>query len=323
MIDWPRFLGSIGVPFVTKGRNVARGHIGIKCPFCGDADPSEHMGIRLTDGAWGCFRNPEHRGRSPIYLVARLRHCSMDEARELVESNTYAEDISIADLRKRMERLDADLDAPQRKTLDFPDSFRKFVETATFADKRIHTYLRRRGFPNVLEVASFYGLRLATSGSWRSRVIFPLVIDGELRGWTGRAIVKATARYKTFPEDESVRELVWNHDGAKEGGRLLLVTEGPFDGMKIDWYGRSCGVRAIGNLGVSCNPAKAALICDLADRYDQVGVMLDAQANARAIDLQNALALSHARWIGIPAEVEDPGALSPADARRLTRRLVR
>ena len=42
------------IPYVTTGPNVARGHFAIKCPFCGEADPSEHLGIEESTGRWGC-----------------------------------------------------------------------------------------------------------------------------------------------------------------------------------------------------------------------------------------------------------------------------
>src|SRR6185503_11264139 len=41
LMDWEHTLSQHGVPYATRGPNVARGAIAVKCPFCGPADPSE------------------------------------------------------------------------------------------------------------------------------------------------------------------------------------------------------------------------------------------------------------------------------------------
>src|SRR5262245_59631880 len=84
MFDWPQFLTRNRIPFVTEGKNTPRGSIGIKCPFCGVADPSEHMVIRLSGKGWRCWRDQSHSGSSPERLIQALIHCSLAAALELV-----------------------------------------------------------------------------------------------------------------------------------------------------------------------------------------------------------------------------------------------
>src|SRR5271166_3036315 len=71
MIDIETTLRTYGIHFVTAGSNVAAHHINIKCPWCSH-DPSEHLGIDLRTGMWGCWRDPAHRGRSLNRLLYKL-----------------------------------------------------------------------------------------------------------------------------------------------------------------------------------------------------------------------------------------------------------
>jgi hypothetical protein len=65
-LDWRQLLTDNRVPFIERGPNVKRGEINIRCPFCGSADPSYHMGLNLDSGWWSCWRNKDqHSGKSP------------------------------------------------------------------------------------------------------------------------------------------------------------------------------------------------------------------------------------------------------------------
>ena len=87
MFDWVEFLQKHNIEYVTQGSNVAHGNVNIKCPMCGPRDPSHHMGIAIDGAGWSCWRNPQHRGRSPVYLVALLAHVSVTRAREKTGAN--------------------------------------------------------------------------------------------------------------------------------------------------------------------------------------------------------------------------------------------
>ena len=80
MLDVLTFLDHNRIPYRTNGPNCAKGHVVIKCPFCGDEDPSEHLGIQLSTGYWGCWRNSSHRGRRPHRLIMRLLGCNQSSS---------------------------------------------------------------------------------------------------------------------------------------------------------------------------------------------------------------------------------------------------
>ena len=71
-----------GVPYVSQGKNVKKGHINVACPFCGD-DPSFHLGINTDTLAWSCWRNSSHRGNYPHKLVKKLLNWSWPRVQEM------------------------------------------------------------------------------------------------------------------------------------------------------------------------------------------------------------------------------------------------
>src|SRR5687767_1990310 len=87
--DWLGFLDGYGVPYITRGANVARNHVSVHCPFCGAEDESQHMSINLQDKGWRCYRADTHQGKNPARLVAGLLGISRAEADRLVGNNVY------------------------------------------------------------------------------------------------------------------------------------------------------------------------------------------------------------------------------------------
>lgn len=321
-LDWLSFLSSRGIEYIERGPNVARGHVNIRCPFCGPDDPSHHMGIRLEDGAWGCWRDQTHRGRSPVKLIAALTGCSFREARDLADSGA-PRDVPMDELAGKLAALDSE-GTERAAALEWPEETRIFTRCPTGADLPIQRYLFSRGFDNPPGLSRDYDIRYARRGMWKCRVLFPLRDPGgELRGWTGRSITeRSVARYRTHPMGEGARRLLWNADRAREGSTLVLV-EGPFDALKLDLYGRSEGIRSVALLGVSCPPPKQERLFELASGFRRLVVLLDSAALAQAVALSSSLAFMNAEVARLPEGRKDPGALSGAQARALVRDLDR
>src|SRR5580765_4061889 len=100
-MNWVEFFTTNSINYVTRGPNTKRGEASVKCPWCAD-DPSEHLGVNLTTDAWGCLRNPAHRGKSPVYLIMGLLHCSHNQA-ELIHKQYNIADPD--DLESALETL--------------------------------------------------------------------------------------------------------------------------------------------------------------------------------------------------------------------------
>src|SRR5690554_4770393 len=101
VMDWVAFLTQYNVDFITEGPNLAHGNVGVRCPFCGD-DPSYHMGISLDGHGWNCWRNGQHRGRSPIRLIQALTGVSREKALAIAGHSRYVPEDFLSRVRENM-----------------------------------------------------------------------------------------------------------------------------------------------------------------------------------------------------------------------------
>lgn len=316
--DWSGFLIAAGVDHVIGPNGAVRsGHVGINCPRCAN-DTKHFFSIELTSGkVRGCWWDRTH-WLSPRELVAELAHVSIDRAKEIIEEGEFA---SVESPKTLLDELEKD-DAPRVSTIPaittWPEECLRFTRNPKQAERQFHTYLISRGFSNPYAVARKYGLRWCVSGRWKMRVLFPLTIDGTLRGWTGRAITKAArARYLTEPKGDGVRHLIWNEYETRNGGRGLIFCEGPFDALKLDWHTHALGVRAAALLGLNAGSAKLSAAARLARGFDGVAIVLDAGAEAQGMDVAERLAVLAPRVGALPEGRKDPGELRGREARNL------
>lgn len=318
--DLAQFVIRRGIDHVTRGPNVARGHINIKCPFCGD-DPSHHLGIQVKGGAWGCWRDRRHRGKDPRRLVQALLRCSLDEADRIVVDGSDLLAVGVDGLTEQLKALDAEPRRVVSKRVVWPDGVYPVDEQPNA--KRARVYLEERGFlaGDVLAVANHYGLRVGVSGEWRGRLLVPVVDRGRLIGWTGRAMGKAEIKYRAHPGGDTIKRYLLNADAARlPGAEVLVVVEGPLDTIKLDWYGRGCGVVVVGLMGASWTPTQTAALVALGGSFRRVVVLLDPDADVQALDLQSRLRSVRAVVHRLDV-APDPGALTPGQARRLAHQL--
>ncbi len=306
--NFQHFLEREGIKYTIKGVNVKRGNINIKCPFCSD-DPSDHMGISLTTGYWSCWRNDFHRGKRPERLIRAITGCTWDEAAQIAGSDKIVEDATFDDLKQRL--ADTEDKEEQIEELEFEDAFRK-IKNDGYGMKFI-SYLHKRGFTSdTRKLIKQYGLMRCMSGRFKYRLIFPFHMDGKLIGWTGRTISKKDKlRYLSYPNDTTIKRFLYNYDQAnKTGGQRLVVVEGPFDCLKVDFYGQHYGVRAVGLLGVSTTEAQLALISRLSRRFDEVAFLMDSNALAQSMSIQSKMMVLRPLVLSLPRGVDDPGDLT-------------
>ena len=320
--DWRAFLESEGIEYVETGPNVAKGHINIQCPFCGPADPSHHMGLRLEDAAWACYRSADHRGRAPTYLVAKLANVSQQVAKQMVRLSKFPQEVDLDNLKERL-RSDG-VRVLAGHPIEMPSQLHQFrPHTSSKAERRFLDYLAARHVAPGMAVK--YGLRWAISGPFKHRVVFPIydakpkdtVAAGrKLVGLTGRAIVDAKARYWSFP---SLTDYLYLAERAVGGGHTLAITEGPMDALKLAIGGRNQSVRAVALLGLSVTPGKMERLAALAAAYERLVIVLDEAAAPDALKLQSRLSPLGAAVEFAPGE--DPGALTVEEAEKFARKL--
>lgn len=309
--DWREFCDRHSIPYVEQSSNVARNNINIKCPFCGLADKSEHMGLSLLGSDWGCWRDKTHRGRSPIGLVAMLLRIPKSAAAALVDEGKAP--APVEDLKNRLmaittktqhERFEAEY-------LSRPSSARPITQ----APPRYRNYMARRGYAGdaLLAVQERHGLL-----AYQSRILFPLRPKiGQVVGWYGRAIDKRTKpRYLAHPDGEVVKRYLWNQDNAR-GGQALFVVEGQFDALKIDLLGHEVGVHAVSCQTTSITDAQRAVLAKIGSFYEKIVVMFDPGAYQQAEQVRQELIGLPVVAQPTPPGVEDLGAMPPEQINRL------
>ena len=326
--NWKQFLRRHKINYVTSGPNVSKGFIAVRCPFCGEADPSEHMTIKLGGSFWRCWRNHSHGGSSRAVLIRRLLRCTEEEARRFAE-----EEVTVApatdELAERLSRLRSGLllEVPKNKVLEFPRGFMSLMSDNSMASAFVG-YMRQRGYrkSEVEWLVQAYDLRYTIVGDFAWRLIIPVCDrEGVLQTWTGRAVsANVEPRYKTL----SVRDgpalmatsstllglpLLW----AAPSPRALIICEGPFDAMRMTASGYALGVYATCLFGLQVHPDQRTLLQELGTHFSQLYLLLDTPAQLQRLPLGNQFFPLSLKPLELPSGVKDPGDLSAIQALEL------
>jgi hypothetical protein len=336
--DWLTFLNQHSIPFVTRGPNIGSGEAGVRCPMCGSGDHGQHLAINLSGRGWICRRNNEHRGVSPVRLIAGLLNISAQQAATMCGQSYVAlpgDEHSFGDQIAVM--LGASAPAPRlarrpARKLEMPPSFVPITTNSMMACF-CREYMQARGYSpeEVLEIGRLYDLRCTMVGAFNYRVIFPIRHRAGLMNWTGRAIAKAQGlRYKALSTDEKkakaeglpkallpLHECLWQEAALHEGGRCLVLNEGPMDSMRVDFYGRARDIRATCMFTKSLGPSQLSLLAKVAPKFQRRVLMLDASAIFDAQRMMDKLLPFCFELLELPAGPDDPAELTKLQMDRL------
>ncbi len=277
-----------------------------------------HLGVNSELGVYSCWRNPaQHRGRTLHKLIMLLRKCSYAEARTILGQQPLwlKEDQFNAFADNPSEWFTKQKEEPNK--LELSQEMRSFGSSYT-SEQLFVSYLVNRGFykSTILQFTQQYRLRWAVSGKFKNRIIIPNWLEDNLVNWTGRSIeAKQNVRYLTLSEGNgaiiNIKKIIFNWDQLiKQPGHLVVVCEGPFDALKLDWFGRARGLRATCLFGQMATMEQVAYIAALTDLYHGVIVMLDNTAAELAESLCDQLHWLPVRYYPLPDGVKDPGELS-------------
>lgn len=325
------FFDEYDIHYVTKGPNTKKGNVSIQCPFCGDMDTSQHMGVRIRDGVWGCWRDTAHRGRNPVRLIQSLLGCTWDEAKRLAGGKSAYKSDSFERLMANdwsgdngVETVDED----RPIELIMPKSFRRISDESRAAAP-YYVYLSKRRFKenSLSGLIKLYNLRYTLHGDYSKRIIFPYYMQGQLVTWTGRAIGRGL-RYKALAHEDSVvptKGTLYNYDRAAEGARVLLVSEGPLDVLKLDYAAHVYGLdaRAVGISSLTVEDDQAWLLNDLSYQYERVVIVLDRGESVGLSNITDKLGFIRNVDCYRMTEADDPGDLSLTEARDMLRKVIR
>jgi hypothetical protein len=325
MFDWRAFLSSNRIAYVSSGPNVSKGSVAIHCPYCGSADPSEHLVIRLNGKGWFCWRNKLHRGGSPVRLVATLLGCSFEQAAKLTGYTQY---LPPSDFLGAVKALLYPKDAKEdQRVLEFPEEFHPL---RVGSGRLYWNYLfNERGFDNddIAAMTREYDIHYCMRGAYSRRIIFLVYNLGKLVGWTGRSVDRtAFIRYRTLSQEKEKAEkegyepaigpindyLLWYDDLIEESENdpslTLMLCEGPMDGLKVNILGRKHGIRATCLFTSSPTPSQMELLYELVPRFKRSFLFLDRGMQHQAMRLQAELR-------ALAVEVAEPPGKDPGDLR--------
>lgn len=323
--DIERFYQQYKVDYITKGVNVKSGEINISCPFCnksGNADPSYHLGVDSSKGYYSCWRNSEHRGKSLHRLIMTIARCSYEAACELLGNKIVRIDNGYFD--EFMNNPDTFFDEviEIKKSLFLDVNFKEFGKSEI--ENPYLNYLSNRGFENVLDFCKLYDLRYCRVGSYRNRVILPIYYKNELVSWTGRHIGETDLRYLSLSEKSgaklSIKDMIFNFDYLSEVKKdILFVTEGPFDSLKLDYYGYDYGVAATCLFNKILRNTQISLLNKISDNFKKIVILLDSDELESNLKVLGAL-----NFLGKKVELgtmlegyKDPGELDKAGVLKL------
>lgn len=335
VLNWRRVLDSAGVEYVEHGANVKRGHVNIRCPFCGNADPSHHMGLDLETGWWSCWRNRrQHSGKSPLRLLVRLLGCSYYRAREIAGlTDGYVDPEGFDAVAARVMKRDGveRIEEVRRDFLHLPESDLAPLRYMGSTRKHYDYLVYERGFlrEDIPLLTRWYGVCAAVSGTYHDRILLPYIFQGELVAWTARAVADAKIRYLDLYKSECLIEpknTLYNHDCMIDGGDILLVVEGPIDTLKLDLYGRDWGVRTVGLSTNSISDDQIYLLEEGSYNFKHTLVMMDNAGSLGIVDsMKMKERLSQIRNLGfvsVPFGKKDGGDVSPSLVISFCRRLI-
>lgn len=312
--DIKAFLDRHNIFYREHGTGVKRGNVIIHCPYCGSDDKGEHLGISLSNGVWGCWRNSSHRGKDLAKLIINLIPISYAQARKLIGADNKVIEIDLFDeiATDGYFKNDTDKTKSLIRTLLLPKDFREFGSRAS---SPFESYLESRGFVDVLDVADTYNLKFAVTGPYKGRIIMPVYFNGQLVTWTSRAINNnASLRYRSLGEDDSsinIKKTIYNFDRASEGGDVLFIVEGPVDTLKVDYYLIGMEAHAVGLFSMTISDDQLYWLIQLFDKYNTVVLLLDS-GETESSDKGIALLSSTGKDINegeLPKGVSDPGEL--------------
>jgi len=318
-INWKRVLDQKHIEYIESGSGVAKGNIVVACPFCG-SDAWHYMGINLTNGFWGCWRNAKHRGKSPVRLLVALLKVSYGEALSIagldesfIDPDGY--EAIKNNLFKGQETKEAVVD--ECLPLVMPAEFQEITHDRV-RHSRFLQYLEKRGFPksHIAELCRVFKLRAAVSGKFKDRIIMPYYMDGELVTWTGRAIAETHLRYMDLSIEDSVipaKHTLYNYNATRRNSKILLVAEGPFDAVTCDFYSRDYGVRCVGLSTNSMTEDQTYMLEEVAGNFEQVLLVMDNASSLGVVDsfrIKEKLAtIKNIGYTGLPRGYKDFGEM--------------
>ena len=298
MIDTLRLLQNLNIPYISEGKNVSRGWVGISCPLC--HDHSNNGGFNLEKGYYSCWRCGYH----PLTkIVGALAHINEKQARLIIKQYNTPYHHSPPILKTPPRGVQ-----PPLNSLNLP---------GTTLTNHHCQYLIQRGF-HPQQLTSTYALTgTGPIGAYKHRIIIPIIQNGIIVSYQGRDITgKASLRYKPCRKENEIiphKHCLYNIDSCSD---TAVIVEGITDVWRL-------GPGAIATFGIIFTEEQIKTI--LSKKIKKAFILFDNEPQAQRQAQKLAYELSS---FGVLTEVitlnnvKDPAELTWENAARLMSSLI-
>lgn len=235
----------------------------LECPRCGKKDK---LWILKKNGhfvCWHCKETENFKGRCELALTEALGQSLEDVRAKLYDGGVPPGNLLEVDLRDFEEPQASEI--PVLTEIDWPvDS----APCSSNAGKKGSDYLLNRGI--TLDMMELYELRYRPS---QKRVLFPVIMNGKLYGYQGRATypTEGTKIPKILTSEGMRREFSLMFHDRLLGSRHAVICEGPVDALKA----HKCGGN-VATMGKAVSKSQIDIIRKLG--IDRIYLGLDPDA---------------------------------------------
>lgn len=281
------------ISYKSSGKNIGKEWISITCPEC--FDDRGHFGISLKHPVCSCFLCGYKSSVSK--LISKLLRISYKKADKLVK-----------------ECYEIEEEEKEETEPDEEEFFKLYNSFGRLRDEHKNYLLKRNFDPDFIERK--YLLKASDNfGSWKYRIIIPLVFNGKVKNFVGRDITdKQEIRYRYCSDEISLlkRSKLWydNNNGRSD----VILVEGIFDSWRI-------GEPSIALL--STQFTKFQIVSLLKRRFNRIFILFDADDSGKekASELSYLLSSGYDNIEILELESGDPADLSENDVKSLKKEL--
>jgi DNA primase len=192
-----------GIPYVTSGKEVTDGFIGLSCPFC--EDKGQHLGWNLEKDFFTCWKCGWHPTEQVIRLLTGLSYYHVKLLLQEHSEHFYIENNKVKSEYKEIEWIQ--------------EPFTEFEVQ----------YLQKRNFNPEYLYDKYKVSSGGIYGEYAYRIKIPYFVDGKVITFTSRTVVpNKEPRYKTF-SGVNTKDFLFNYDNLDH----CILVEGAFDAMRM------------------------------------------------------------------------------------------
>ncbi len=279
-----------------------------ECPECGDRRGKAWLNI-FTERV-KCFRDScsAYDGERAWKIVQRLEDIASRGETLLFLMQNYSTDVHVIDTRVTRK------DAQYEDWCRLPKEMRLFSRQPSVVVSWFLSFTSAQwgiGIDELIQV----GAGFCTKGRYAWRIIFPIVMNGQVVAFQARTIKKVEGSYKYLnsrrglkddPQAECGRPAeacVYNYDAIVPGS-IVIMMEGIGDRLRYGQYARWFeGHVPIALLGTALSSEKICLIKEKDPSWIVVALDNEPEAQERCSDYMDVLAvwgfkISHGEWVG-------------------------